>query len=60
MLMASRNIAPLVARIRKQLQECGRRSAERRLLMTLDDRALQDIGLSRCDAEREYDKPFWR
>jgi uncharacterized protein YjiS (DUF1127 family) len=28
-------------------------------LMNLSDRALRDIGLSRCDAEFEASKPFW-
>jgi len=33
---------------------------QRRALAALDDRTLQDIGLSRCDVEREVGKPFWR
>lgn len=32
---------------------------ERRRLMALDDRALQDIGASRADAYREWSRPFW-
>jgi uncharacterized protein YjiS (DUF1127 family) len=36
------------------------RARERRQLLSLDDRALQDFGASRCDAAREGDKPFWR
>ena len=32
---------------------------ERHRLMTLDDRALQDVGLSRADVEKEAEKPFW-
>lgn len=32
---------------------------QRRLLLALDDRMLKDIGLSRCDAEREAAKR-WR
>jgi len=26
----------------------------------MDDRLLRDIGLSRADAKREINKPFWR
>ena len=32
---------------------------ERRSLMQLDDRGLKDIGLSRADADREWNRPFW-
>ena len=35
------------------------RSRSRRLLSTLDHRALRDIGLSPADAAREAAKPFW-
>ena len=33
---------------------------QRRALAALDDHTLQDIGLTRCDVEREVTKPFWR
>ena len=36
-----------------------RHRAERRSLMRLDDRTLQDVGLTRADVEREYERPFW-
>lgn len=36
------------------------RAATRYRLMELDDRMLKDIGLSRSDAYREGEKPFWR
>lgn len=36
------------------------RMVARRELGQLDDRMLQDIGFSRCDAEQEMNKPFWR
>lgn len=32
----------------------------REALARLDDRSLRDIGLTRCDALREANKPFWR
>ena len=36
------------------------RARERRQLLSLSDRALQDFGKSRADAESEGYKPFWR
>jgi len=36
------------------------RSRQRRALMKLDDRMLQDIGIGRSDADVEARKPFWR
>ena len=32
---------------------------ERRALLRLDDHMLKDIGLSRADAMREAERPFW-
>ena len=42
------------------LIEWQARENQRRDLITLDDRLLRDIGISRVDAEREFAKPFWR
>lgn len=36
------------------------RHRQRRSLLRLDDRLLEDIGVSRADAEAEAAKPFWR
>ncbi len=36
------------------------RKRTRMLLATLDDRMLDDLGLSDCDVRREATKPFWR
>ncbi|MDY0883367.1 DUF1127 domain-containing protein [Dongia soli] len=36
------------------------RARQRRHLASLDNRLLQDIGLSRVDVEQEATKPFWR
>ena len=36
------------------------RARQRRQLLALDDRALQDFGRSRADAACEGYKPFWR
>ncbi len=35
------------------------RARQRRRLLELDDRLLRDIGVTRSDALREADKPFW-
>lgn len=32
----------------------------RRMLLGMDRQALGDLGLSRCDAEAEGHKPFWK
>ena len=36
-----------------------RHRAERLSLARLDDRTLRDVGLTRADVEREYERPFW-
>jgi uncharacterized protein YjiS (DUF1127 family) len=36
------------------------RARQRRALLSLDDRMLKDIGVSRAEAEREACRPFWR
>lgn len=60
MLMASRDIRPLLVRVAERLADWQDRRSERRLLMTLDERTLKDIGVDRAAAEEEYRKPFWR
>jgi uncharacterized protein YjiS (DUF1127 family) len=48
------------------LRRCGAvlgtwmaRARERRALRELNDHLLDDIGITRADARREWDKPFW-
>ena len=36
------------------------RASQRHALAALDDRMLNDVGLSRADVEWETSKPFWR
>jgi uncharacterized protein YjiS (DUF1127 family) len=44
--------APLVGWLRHR--------AERISLARLDDRTLDDVGLTRADVEREFTRPFWQ
>jgi len=36
------------------------RSYERQALAGLSDQLLRDVGITRCDAMNEANKPFWR
>jgi uncharacterized protein YjiS (DUF1127 family) len=36
------------------------RGQQRRALAGLDERFLRDLGITRCDADVECSKPFWR
>ena len=38
----------------------GQRTRSRRQLGTLDARLLKDVGLTRFEAQREAQKPFWK
>lgn len=50
----------VLARMASEIREWRRRSRERRALAEMSDRSLQDIGLTRYDANWEASKPFWR
>ncbi len=41
------------------VQRCFDVARERRQLLSLDDEALKDIGISRADAVREAGRSFW-
>jgi uncharacterized protein YjiS (DUF1127 family) len=56
---ASRFASGVVAAVR-MLIDWAERARQRRALRSLDDWMLKDIGLSRADVMREYDKPIWR
>jgi uncharacterized protein YjiS (DUF1127 family) len=45
--------------MKHQFAEWRRRMRSRRELHGLSDETLRDIGVSRCDAEREVTKPIW-
>lgn len=55
----AQSLRALPRRIWRQLQRWWQLAEQRRLLATLDDRALQDIGISRAEAQRESERPFW-
>lgn len=50
----------MVRRLSDTLLSWRLRSRGRQVLLTLDDRMLGDVGLTRVDAYREAIKPFWR
>ncbi len=45
--------------VRHSIGEWRRRLRSRQELEGLSDATLRDIGISRCDAQRETNKPFW-
>lgn len=53
-------LASLPRRLLDALLLWQERLRQRHSLMTLDDGLLKDLGISRLDAQREFDKPFWR
>jgi uncharacterized protein YjiS (DUF1127 family) len=50
---------PRWSELRLLLTEWRQRARSRRELMSLDDRELWDVGLTRTDAGKECNKPFW-
>jgi uncharacterized protein YjiS (DUF1127 family) len=46
-------------RVKRRIGEWQRRSRSRHELESLSDATLRDIGVTRCDAHREIQKPFW-
>jgi uncharacterized protein YjiS (DUF1127 family) len=57
---ARHRFGDVAGRLRGTLREWRRRSRERGQLAALDDRMLQDIGISRAEARFLARKPFWR
>ncbi len=45
--------------VMRRIGEWQRRSRSRQELEGLSDATLRDIGITRCDAHREANKPFW-
>jgi uncharacterized protein YjiS (DUF1127 family) len=59
-LPATRLLWRGLARAVEYLLRCHERSRQRRLLESLDDGMLRDLGLSRADVMRETAKHCWR
>lgn len=53
-------IEGFAGKVQKTIGTWIRRSNERRLLAVMNDRMLQDIGLSHYDVEKEVAKFFWQ
>ena len=49
-----------ILRIVRQLPRAYRIHNERQALMSLSEHTLKDIGLSRADAYREANRPWWQ
>ena len=45
--------------MKHRLVQWRRRSQARHELQGLSDATLRDLGLTRCEAQRESNKPFW-
>jgi uncharacterized protein YjiS (DUF1127 family) len=45
--------------LKLRITEWQRRARSRRELEGLSDVTLRDIGITRCDAHHEMNKPFW-
>ncbi|WP_084629162.1 DUF1127 domain-containing protein [Neptunomonas japonica] len=53
-------VIEIFRRIAQRLRKLRQRQRSRRDLATLDQDALEGIGVSRVDALLEASKPFWR
>lgn len=57
---AARTAGRAVAALFDTIATWSERRRQRRVLESMPDYLLSDIGLSRADAEQEGDKPFWK
>lgn len=53
-------LAPVLTRAVQAPVDWVARARDRRQLMSLSDSMLKDIGVSRADAEHEFEKHFWQ
>jgi uncharacterized protein YjiS (DUF1127 family) len=59
-MAAPRGIVRLLKAAINRLAEWRERSEQRKHLAGMNERMLKDVGISRADAAREANKPFWR
>ena len=59
-LANAKAMSPLGERFIEIVREWRRRSRSRRELLTLGERDLHDVRLTRCDTMSETGKPFWK
>jgi uncharacterized protein YjiS (DUF1127 family) len=57
---AERALGSRATSLLRHILTWAERIRQRRALQALDEWVLKDIGLSRADVMREYDKPFWQ
>lgn len=55
-----RDLSMIVGAVFARIRQWEERERSRQFLLALDDHGLRDLGLSRLDAWREANKPFWR
>ncbi len=55
----SRPLSRLLASLWKQVKRWYELAEQRRMLASMPDAALKDLGLSRADLEQEVARPFW-
>lgn len=54
------SLRQLLVGVWETLEVWQQRGRERTALLSIDDRGLRDVGLTRSDVLRECRKPFWR
>ena len=59
-MAAPRGIVRLLKAAINRLAEWRERAEQRKHLAGMNERMLKDVGISRADAAREANKPFWR
>lgn len=55
----SQSLVRLLGRAWKQVKRWNELAEQRRMLASMPDAALKDLGLSRADLEQEVARPFW-